>query len=233
MKKTILYTLIVTFCLSALLGIGIIVLDMWNDLTSRVLLTTVTIFGFSIPALCCSAIYGKEDKKILSIIGIAVCVLSGLHILLMIWEIIPDDLLFDDSNLKLMFSGIILSVSLGHLSLMNLIDNKDSVVNGVKLSTIGVSVILDCLLMMLIWVEDFDEVVAWQIYAIVAILIVLGTIVCPILNKARVSATPVETNNSNGGTNKAINSLKELLDAGYVTQEEFDKINQRIVKENN
>jgi len=233
MKKTILYTLIVTFCLSALLGIGIIVLDMWNDLTSRVLLTTVTIFGFSIPALCCSAIYGKEDKKILSIIGIAVCVLSGLHILLMIWEIIPDDLLFDDSNLNLLFSGIILSVSLGHLSLMNLIDNKDSVVNSVKMSTIGVSVILDCLLMMLIWVKDFDEVVAWQIYAIIAILIVLGTIVCPILNKARANVIQVENNNSNDEIIKARKNLKELLDSGYVTQEEFDRINDRINKKNN
>lgn len=53
MKKVALKTLIITFIINAILGISIILLNLWNDITSKILLTTVTIFGFSIPCLIC------------------------------------------------------------------------------------------------------------------------------------------------------------------------------------
>ena len=48
MKRTILKVLIVTFIVSAVLGIGIILLDIWNEVTAKILLSTVTIFSASI-----------------------------------------------------------------------------------------------------------------------------------------------------------------------------------------
>ena len=53
MKKIALRTLIVTFIIGALLGIGIIVFDLWNETTAKFFLSFVTIFGFNVPALAC------------------------------------------------------------------------------------------------------------------------------------------------------------------------------------
>ena len=69
MKKVVLKTLIITFIINAILGISIIILNLWNDITSKILLTTVTIFGFSIPCLICSTNYEKAKNKLIPIIG--------------------------------------------------------------------------------------------------------------------------------------------------------------------
>jgi len=235
MKKTILYTLITTFCISAILGIVIIILDMWNDVTTKILLTTVTIFGFSIPTLCCSNLYEKKSNHWFAILGMIICILSGIYVLSLIWELINPD--FGEA-LKGILTAIVISTSLGHLSLMMLVSNSDSTVNGVKNATIIVSVLLDCMIILSLWVED--NMFSWQFYAIVGILVALGTIVTPILNKVRkseevklVSQINTEEQKEKISLNTAEDDLKMLSyfkDKGYILDEEFEIISSRITK---
>jgi hypothetical protein len=241
MKKKILYLLVATFCISAVLGIGIIVLDLWNDLTAKVLLSTVTIFGFSIPALCCSTLFEKDKYRAFSIIGMCVCIISGIYCLLYTWEILDLDLFDSDFPWQSIISCIMYSVSLGHLSLMLLVNNKDETVTNVRNFTIIVSVFLLVILTLLIWVEDFEDVLAWQIYVIDAILVVLGTIVTPILSKARaveekkenLEKTMVEEQGEKVKNKiEEIEVLRKMVEKGYILEKEFDVISDRIIKKN-
>ena len=109
MKKGILYLLIATFSISALLGIGIIILDLWNELTLKVMLTTLTIFGFSVPALCCATLRDKTDEKVFPIIGIVTSIIGGLYTLLLLWEIIDYDFFGETDVYKWLIEFIILS----------------------------------------------------------------------------------------------------------------------------
>ncbi len=247
MKKKILYTLITTFCISAVLGIIIIVLDMWNDLTSRVLLTTITIFGYSIPTLCCSNLYEKKTHNALAGTGIALCVISALYILGLVWDVLGDDF-FD--VLKGVVTAIVIPTSLGHLSLMMLVNNKDESVVAARNATIVVSIILDCMIMLSLWIED--SFFSWQLYAIIGILVALGTIVTPILHKIKKveqeaqqpvqqpvqpqGPDPVPVASQEESTPQVISKdddlqlLKYLKDKGYLLDEEFNTISERITK---
>jgi hypothetical protein len=79
------------------------------------------------------------------------------------------------------------------------------------------------------------------LYAIVAILIALGTIVTPILNKVRVDEekkenlekTMVEEQGEKVKNKIAeIETLSKMVEKGYILEEEFNKISERIIKKN-
>lgn len=230
MKKGILYLLIATFSISALLGIGIIILDLWNELTLKVMLTTLTIFGFSVPALCCATLRDKTDEKVFPIIGIVTSIIGGLYTLLLLWEIIDYDFFGETDVYKWLIEFIILSASFGHISLMLLINSNDNTVLMTRNGTIIVSIALDFLLTFLIFIPDFEDLVVWQFYAILAILIVLGTIVTPILKKARnnLVVEPKKVEEPKNNTNNAKAKLDDLFANNYVTDEEYKKILNRI-----
>ena len=89
-----------------------------------------------------------------------------------------------------------------------------------------------------LWVED--NMFSWQFYAIVGILVALGTIVTPILNKVRkseeiksVSQINMEEQKEKISLNTTEDDLKMLSyfkDKGYILDEEFEIISSRITK---
>ena len=224
MKKIVLKTLIFTFIISAVLGISIIFLDLWNDITGKILLSTVVIFGFSIPGLSCSTNYEKAKDKTFSIVGISTCFISCIYSLLLTWGFLEFDL-FDVLNWKLILSGILLSSSFGHISLLLLIDSKEKIVNYFKNGTIILSVIMDILLMTMIFLVIEIE---WKLLAIIAILIVLGTIVTPLLNKLNNKANVAKTDLMEDKYKK-LEQIKSLLDSNAITQEEYEVEKNKIL----
>lgn len=224
MKKIILKTLIFTFIISAVLGISIIFLDLWNDITEKILLSTVIIFGFSIPGLSCSTNYEKVKDKTFSIVGISTCFISCIYFLLLTWGFLEFDF-FDELNWKLISSGILLSSSFGHISLLLLIDSKEKIVNYFKNGTTILSVIMDILLMSMIFLEVEIE---WKLLAIIAILIVLGTIVSPLLNKLNNKANVAKTDLVEDKYKK-LEQIKSLLDSNAITQEEYEIEKNKIL----
>ena len=197
MKKTLLNILIITFCIIAILGIGIVLLNIWNETTADILFTNITIFGFSIPTLCCAILKEKGKHNNFASTGIIVCALGCLYEILVIWGIINIDLGNILDTVRILVTFIVLATSFGHLSLMLLIDNEDSGVNAAKNATIIVSIIMDIMIISSLWWLDVSY--PWQAYVIIGILIALGTIVTPILSmvkriEARSLQQPVEPN---------------------------------------
>lgn len=227
MRKIILKTLIITFIISALLGISIILLDLWNDVTGKILLTTVTIFGFSIPGLACSTNYEKAKDKLIPTIGIITCFVSGIYFLLLFWEVLNFDF-FDDMIWKLILTCILLSASFGHICLLLLINSTEKIVNLFKNSTIALSIIMDLLLLIVIFSETK---LSWKLLLIIAILIVLGTIVTPLLNKLN-SRANFSDKKINDDKYIKLDQLKNLLDDNAITQEEYENEKNKILNNN-
>jgi len=219
MKKIVLKTLIFTFIISAVLGISIIFLDLWNDITGKILLSTVIIFGFSVPGLSCSTNYEKSKDKIFPMAGISTCFISCIYLLLLTWGFL------EYLNWKFILSGILLSSSFGHISLLLLIDSKEKIVNYFKNGTIILSVIIDILLMLIIFFEIEFE---WKLLAIITILIVLGTIVTPLLNKLNNKVDVVKIDLMEEKYKK-IEQIKSLLDSNAITQEEYEIEKNKIL----
>lgn len=219
MKKIVLKTLISTFIISAILGILIIFLDFWNDITGKILLSTVIIFGFSIPGLCCSTTYEKESNKTFSLFGIWVCFLSCIYFLLLIWGLLNFSFI-DAINWEIMSSGVILSSSCGHISLLLIINSNNKVVKYFRNGTIFLSMIMDLMLLSLIY---FGVGISWKVLSATAILIVLGTIVSPLMNKL------TDKNNSKPDKYKKLEQLKKLLDNNVISEEEFANEKSKIL----
>ena len=217
MKKTIFKLLIITLAIGAFLGILFIILDYWNTITLKIFLTSVIIFGFSIPGLCCSYLYEKEKIKKLSVACMIFCLLSTLYYLLVVWA----NITFNNTNLKVLLSLAIICASIGHISLLLIIDSINSKIRNLKNATIFLSIILDILLLTEI---IFDSSIAWQIYAILIILIALGTIVTPIIYR-------LNKNDSKINKYTKLSQLKSLLDDKAITIEEYDSEKEKILNE--
>jgi len=217
LKKIILKTLISTFVISAILGIAIIVLDLWNKLTINVLLSTIVIFGFSIPGLCCSTSYEKVKNKTISTIGMTICSITCIYLLLLVWDIL-DFNFFGIWNWRFIFSGILLSLSFGHICLLQLVDSENKSVINLKKCTIGLSIVMDVLLLS-IFLCDIE--VSGKLLSVIDILILLGTIVLPLMNKI---------NNKIEDKYKKIEQLKKLLDDKAITKKEYEEEKNKILK---
>ena len=192
MIKGILKLLIVSLCISALIGIFIILNGgSLGEIEGRVLGTISAIFGFSITGLCCSSIYDKEKHKLFSSIGMSTCLLGCLWLMLMIWGVFDECITYrtwtscspSDSTFQMLWMLILLSCSFAHISLMLLLKKTNLMVANVKNVTIILSVVMDSIILAIIWewIDNFDSY--WRSLAVVSILITLGTIIAPVLNK--------------------------------------------------
>ncbi len=226
MKKTALKILIITFIISAILGISIILLNLWNDVSVKILLTTISIFGFSIPGLACSLNYEKSKDKLIPTLGIITCFVSCIYFLLVIWGIFNYKLL-GEFLFEFMVNCILFSASFGHICLLLLINSSDKKVNYFKYGTISLSICMD----LLILIEIYTEIeLYWKIQMVIAILIVLGTIVTPLLNKLN-SKTEQKVESVNDNKYLKLDQLKKLLDDKAITQEEYENEKNKILND--
>lgn len=178
MKKIVLKTLIITFVISAIFGIFIVISGLWNDLTERIMLSTAIIFTFSLSGLVCSSCYEKTQNKQIPTIGIIISAISCLYFLVLIWFLYTVDL--GDFSWKLGWSLIILSAAAAHICLLLLTDPNNKIVNYIRYGTCIMTIIMTILLI----VDIFSSIeINWKIIVVNAILIALGTIVTPLLNK--------------------------------------------------
>lgn len=185
MKKIFLKTLVGSLVISAILAIFIIITDFESSICSKILLSTLLIFPFSITGLCCSSIYEKPKLKAFSLIGIIINIIGCLLYLGVIWEILNVCIIFCENNdgldiWQLLLTSTTLSTSFAHISLLLLINSQDKIVNIIKKTTIITSIILDLIILDGIWTQILQEAIWGKIILILIIIIVLGTIVCPI-----------------------------------------------------
>lgn len=220
-KKVVSKILVVALIVGALCGIGVIILDLWNELTINILASTGIIFSYSVPGLCCSKLYDKEKAKKFSTIGMIICLVSCLFMLLLVWDII--ELSFkNDFLLKTISISIILSTSVGHLSLLLLNDPVEEGVVIINKLTIILSIILDIILISCVL---FGFSISWQIVTILGILIALGTLIVPVLSKK----TKYDAQNIVDNKYEQLEQLKKLLDSNAITEEEYNTEKNKIL----
>ena len=191
MKNILLKILIITLSISALLGIVIIIFDVDSDIAEKTLLTSLVVFGFSVPGLCCSTVFGKKYRTPLSITGMIICLAGCMYFLLTIWEAINIEF-ENDLSWQLMFVLPILALSSAHISLVSLPNPKNSLIKLMQIATIVMSVIIDVIILLAIL---FNEEAPAEVFATLAILTALGTLTTPIANK--ITKTPVVTPEDN------------------------------------
>lgn len=177
-KKYFLKTLVIALSISALIGIFIFLVGDFGETETQLLLTTLTIGGFSLSGLCSATIQNKNNLKYFSNIGMIVSVIGFLLTIGLIWEL--DGF---SSTWQGMIIFTILSVAIAHASLLLKINPKP---NYIKYSLIGTIVFITLVAIMLIksTLTEFNESEFYfRLLGVFSILNVLGTIATPILNR--------------------------------------------------
>lgn len=191
-KKTFLITMIISLSISALIGIFIFLFGEFGETELRILLTTLTIGGYSLTGLCCSVLYERKRFTSLASTGMVVSILGFLYTLLVIWEILEVN---DSFNWKALIIFIVLSTSIAHSSLLLLIrTEKPSVHAALSATLLFITTVAGMIIIAVL--NEFDDIeeLYYRVLGVFAILDVLGTIVTPILNKVFSIQTPVAQN---------------------------------------
>lgn len=180
-KRAFLITMIVSLSISALIGIIIFLFGDFGETEARLLMTTLTVGGYSLTGLCCSVLYEKGKFPALAVSGMAISVIGFLYSVLAIWEVIQLDNKFTGETLATL---VILAFSTAHAALLLLIESGKPVVNGALAATMLFIAIVAGMLIGLV-VNGFGDVgeFYYRLLGVFAILDVLGTIVTPILHK--------------------------------------------------
>jgi signal transduction histidine kinase len=116
LKKFFLYLLIGSVAISALLGIGVILLGDFGEIETKILLTTLTITCTSILGLACGAFLETGRGKFVPVGGIIFAVLSAVLWIYLIWHNIVREEFF----VRTLFSVTILATSCSLISLVSL-----------------------------------------------------------------------------------------------------------------
>jgi hypothetical protein len=177
-KKYFLRTLVIALSVSALIGIFIFLIGDFGETEIRLLLTTLTIGGYSLTGLCSATNQKQPNLKSFSLLGMLISVIGFAVTIGAIWEIID----FNDIW-KTMVVFIILSVAIAHISLLLLITPKTA---NVRYSLIGTIVFVSIVALMLIksTMTEFEESEFYfRLLGVFSILDILGTIATPIINR--------------------------------------------------
>ena len=172
--------MVISLSISALIGIFVFLLGDFGETDFKLLMTTLTIGGYSLTGLCCSVLYEKRKFTSLALSGMAISVIGFLYTVLVIWEAID---LYNDLTWRVVAILIVLAASTAHSCLLLLLKSKKTLVNSALSATIIFISIVALMLTILVLNElDVDDFY-YRLLGIFAILDVLGTIVTPILNK--------------------------------------------------
>ncbi len=179
LKRLFLYTLIGSVVISALIGIGVLLLGNLGEIEVRVLMTTLTITVTSILGLANGAYFESGRGRRLGSVGIVVSIVAAVMTLFIVWNVLDDDQTFIKSAL----TAMILAVSTSHLSLLSLarLDRRFEWSNMAARIVIGALV---GLILFIVWIEpsgDGDTLA--RTMGVIAILIAAITVMTPVFHK--------------------------------------------------
>jgi hypothetical protein len=180
LKNIFLGTILTALILGALIGISIFIFGEFGDVEIRILITTLSLGGFSLTGLCCSTIYDYPSFHTLSLSGIAVSVLSFIVSLAGIWELSTSEWTFG-----VVFSLVILSVTFAHISLMMPAEAGTNYKPIILYTTLGCIIIVAGMLM---WaaLNDFENSTSYfSILGVFAFFDLLGTFLMPLVGKKK------------------------------------------------
>lgn len=181
-KKIFLYTIIYTLVVSAFYGIYTILTRSYGEDEAKVLLTTLTLIGYSLTGLCSSILHQRRKLIPFAVIGMLVSLIGFLFTSAVIWEYIDIN---NNVTWKIILIFIIISGGMAHSSLLFLADYKKLWVRTILICTIIAISIVAQLLTFAVLFNGIIILAFAEWIGVFTILIVLGTILIPIINKAQ------------------------------------------------
>jgi hypothetical protein len=179
LRRVFLYLLIASVALSALFGIGVILLGDFGSFEIRVLMTTLTVTAASILGLACGACLEAGRGRILPILGIALSILSALLVMFVIWDVLDDSEVFGKSVVTLS----VLAVASSYLSLLSIarLDRRFAWAWHTAFVCVW---LLAGILLYILWFEPQSESdLVSRIIGVLSILIAALTVITPVFHK--------------------------------------------------
>jgi len=184
LKRIFLVAFIVAFAVAAFLAIGVILFSQWNDLELKLLITTISIGGYSLIALGCATVYDNESLRPLAVAGIATCAIGLTFALLTNWQIIEPGLKI---LLKCRFGFLSLSMAFAATALMLRTELASSIVQLSQRLTIFfiwlTTLLFDFILFLLAGSPGDKSGGVVRATAASSIVALLGLVVTPILQR--------------------------------------------------
>jgi hypothetical protein len=179
LKRLFLYTLIGSVALSAVLGIGVIILGSFGELESRVLMTTFTITLTSILGLACGAYYDSKNARVLPTVGIAFSLIAAILGIYMIWA--GDDGI--SAIWKSAATASLLATSSALVCLISLATLDKRFLWSRYLIYVCVS-LLSAILLYILWFEpESSSDFVGRLIGVLSIVIAALTVVTPVFHK--------------------------------------------------
>jgi hypothetical protein len=178
-RRIFLISLIASVSISALLGIGVILLGNFGYVEVRVLMTTFTITVMSICGLACGAHFEAGRGNVLPKVGIALSLIAALMALLVIWNFLDEV----EEFIKSFVTATILAIACSHLSLLSLARLDQRFAWTRVLASVCVWTISG-ILIVIIWLEPAGgSGLIYRILGILSIILASITVVTPVLHK--------------------------------------------------
>lgn len=181
-RKLFLYSLISSLSISALVAIFIFLFGNFGEIEFKLLITTLSVGGFSLTGLCSSLILAKKNLSYVAYSGILCSITGFLLSTLILWGELSEAFYF-----KLLLIFIIASFSTAHSSLLLLALKNKKMVDTITVITI---IFITLVALMLVYlVLNLDNGIPGEFYfrmlGVFAVLDILGTITTPIIRKLR------------------------------------------------
>jgi len=180
LKKFFLYLLIASVALSALIGIGVILLGTsGGEFETKILLTTMTVTITSILGLACGAYLETGRGKMLPVSGIVFAIISCVLWIFLVWN----GTVHEDFFAKTLLTLTLLAASCSHLSLLSLarLDKRFQWSNTVAQIAVWM---LTAFLLYLTWIEkNFSSDFIPRVIGVLSIIIAALTIVTPVFHR--------------------------------------------------
>ena len=180
LQRVFLSAFILAFAAAALLAIGVILFSTWGQLEGQLLMTTISIGGYSLIALGCSTVYPDARWRAVAIAGLFACGIGLAFALLTNWEVIKPGFEF---LLKGRLAFLTAAMALAASALMLRIEPTGPVVRFSR----GATIFLICLTALLFeyilfFVKTNDREI-FKLMAACSILALLGLVATPILRR--------------------------------------------------
>lgn len=180
-KRVFLTSLIVSLSISAAVAIFVFLFGNFGETQIHLLLTTLTIGGYSLTGLCSSVLYDKRKYTSFALLGLVVAAIGFLLTVAVIWEITTLEEMW-----KAVLICMILSLSIAHSSLLLLAKSESRLVNTLlSITLIFVVAVAGMLINLIVGTFDTAGEFYYRLLGVFAVLDVLGTIVVPILRRVK------------------------------------------------
>lgn len=201
----------------------------------KIFATSLLVFGYSIPGLCSSTVYEKDKWRLFSIIGMSLALVACLYSLCFVWGIL--ELEYDSIhsfNWNMAWTLNLLCWSCGHIASIMRINNENKTVSIAKKATIICSIIIDVMILIMLWnifkISDLYE----RLVLVLGVLISLGTVGTPILNKiynSKEKLNNVAANTNNNSINNSINNItNNNVNSNDISN---NNVNNNVINNNN